>query len=466
MFQSGDFDKFDPQSKENQSTTDSATCGAEGETESADAPHWYGVSYSDGGNVSGASFYRTAPDQPKKSRRSKRVALVAGLVALAVLLSALAGFGGAMLAGKLLTTRSEQGGGLENSDVEQSTQLPGGTLYPIGDVSGYDFGAVSLQKNDGSALADSQNGSAGDAGLSLITAAALVKDSVVEITTTTTYYGTIAAGAGSGVIIHADGIIVTNNHVISGSDTIYVRLTNGNTYEAVVRGVDEDCDIAILKITPKETLTVAKLGYSGALAVGEEVIAIGNPLGELGGTVTNGIISALERRVQIDDTVMTLVQTNAAINSGNSGGGLFNMAGELIGIVNAKYAASGVEGLGFAIPIDTAMKSIDSLLRYGYIRGIPALGATVQEQAIRYGFTIRTVLYVFDAEESSGLLKNDIILTVDGVSVSTVSALKAIIREKAVGDTVELGISRNNKSQTVTVTLVEYIPSDANISFE
>ncbi|MBQ3483592.1 MAG: trypsin-like peptidase domain-containing protein [Clostridia bacterium] len=344
-------------------------------------------------------------------------------------------------------------------------------VYPYDTSIPYDFTAVTVPKNDGSTLAGSTNGSAGNAVGTVMQVAAAVKDSVVEIMTTTATYQGITAGAGSGVIIHADGIIVTNHHVIDDASTVRVRLTNGHTYAAYLRGSDEAGDIAILKIQPQETLTVARLGYSGALAVGEDVIAIGNPLGMLGGTVTDGIISALEREVEVDGVTMTLLQTNAAINSGNSGGGLFNLAGELIGVVNAKYAASGVEGLGFAIPVDTAAVSVGHLLEKGYIPGIPALGVTLTEIQVRNNGILMTAPCVYDAG-STALQKDDLIWALDGTtvavgtgsSVSSLDTLKNVLRANyRVGDTVTLTVYRPNGSTyeqtTVSVMLTEYIPT-------
>ena len=165
--------------------------------------------------------------------------------------------------------------------------------------------------------------------------------------------GHSSGGAGSGVIISENGYIITNHHVIEGAGAITVRLTNGCEYAAGVVGSDPDGDIALIKIDATD-LCAATIGSSKSVVVGQQVLAIGNPLGTLGGTVTDGIISALDRKIPIDGVEMTLLQTNAAINPGNSGGGLFNRSGELIGIVNAKRAETGVEGLGFAIPVDIA----------------------------------------------------------------------------------------------------------------
>lgn len=200
-----------------------------------------------------------------------------------------------------------------------------------------------------------------------------VADSVVEITTELITPGGllssyISEGAGSGVIITGYGLIVTNYHVIANATDIVVRLTDGSEYRATLVGSDRNSDLAVLKIDPAgKRLTVAPLGCSDDLVVGEDVIAIGNPLGSLGGTLTTGIISATERNITVDGVEMALLQTNAAINPGNSGGGLFNMAGELVGIVNAKMAGEDVEGLGFAIPIDYAHGIIEDLINYGYV---------------------------------------------------------------------------------------------------
>ncbi|MBQ2862637.1 MAG: trypsin-like peptidase domain-containing protein, partial [Clostridia bacterium] len=189
-----------------------------------------------------------------------------------------------------------------------------------------------------------------------------VRDTVVEIVTEniqeSAFYGQyVTSGAGSGVIINENGYIITNNHVVAGANTIYVRTTDQKEYKASLVGTDEESDIAVIKIDAT-SLKAATLGDSSAIKLGEAVIAIGNPLGSLGGTVTDGIISALDREVTIDGQEMRLLQTNAAVNPGNSGGGLFNMAGELIGVVNAKSSSSNsgatIEGLGFAIPINHA----------------------------------------------------------------------------------------------------------------
>lgn len=427
-------------------------------------PQWYGVSYN-GDDAHISPLYQI---EEKKKRRTKKIAIVAALLAACILLMTLAGFGGYRLAVYLKNNAPSP-----SDPPFVNTGTPSGidpsTVYGVGDAAQYDFAGAVIEKNDGTTLVDSTTGSVGSNAMSRIAAVAMVKDSVVEITTTAvSSYGQLTAGAGSGVIIHGDGIIVTNHHVIDGATTIYVRLTNGNTYEAYLRGTDEQNDIAVLKITPQETLTVAKLGCSSALALGEDVFAIGNPLGQLGGTVTSGIISALEREVNVNDETMTLLQTNAAINSGNSGGGLFNHAGELIGVVNAKYSASGVEGLGFAIPVDTAIVSINSLLDYGYIKGIADLGVTLSQKTVRInnGYYSQYVYmpYVYAAPVGSPLQAGDLIYKVGDTVLSTTdgtsfSLLKRIVRTYSVGQTVTLTIYRGGQQMTVSVTLTEYVPS-------
>lgn len=426
-------------------------------------PRWYGVSYQN----TGFTPFVTRPEEQRHKRRSK-LALIALIVAVCVLSLSVMGLGGYLIADYIndtLKAVGPSGGIIQPGSGGAGT---GGTAYSATGAEAYDYASVIINKNDGTGLLNSPNGSAGANATTRIAAVAAVRDSVVEISTTTvSNRGQLVAGAGSGVIVHRDGIIVTNNHVIEGVSNIYVRLTNGNTYQAYLRGTDEDNDIAVLKITPQETLTVARLGYSGALAYGEDVFAIGNPLGQLGGTVTEGIISALSRDVEMEDgTVMTLLQTSAAINSGNSGGGLFNMAGELIGVVNAKYSATGVEGLGFAIPVDTAIVSINTLLEKGYIPGIPALGVTIVDSTMQVSyFEYVNLPYVYEAEEGSVLQTGDWIYKINGTAVSSVSVLKRLVRTYRIGDTVTLTIYRNNRQQTVEVTLVEYIPEGVRVSF-
>ena len=291
-----------------------------------------------------------------------------------------------------------------------------------------------------------------------------VADSVVEIVTETVsysyFYGQgISEGAGSGVIIDANGYIVTNNHVIEGAKSIKVTLRNGNEYTAKLTGTDAEKDVALIKIEPKsdEKLTVATFGDSDKLSVGDKAVAIGNPLGQLGGTVTDGIISALDRKLTVDNNVMNLLQTDAAINPGNSGGGLFDGQGNLIGIVEAKASGDGsstnVEGLGFAIPINDVESIIGDLKAYGYVKGKPAsIGVTLQ--------TYMDMVYVYAVEENSpadkaGLEKGDKIMKIDGDEIKSSSDVKSKISESKAGDKLKFEVERNGEKKTIEVTIEE-----------
>lgn len=258
--------------------------------------------------------------------------------------------------------------------------------------------------------------------------------------------------------------------MVANANSITVKLNSGSKYDAAIVGCDENSDLAVIRIEPNEgeKLVSVKQGCSGDLVVGEWVVAIGNPLGTLGGTVTNGIISATERTITTSDgTTMTLLQTNAAINSGNSGGGLFNLQGELIGVVNAKYAASGVEGLAFAIPIDSAYEVEEDLIQYGYVRGIVDSGLEtldITESNYRYYYAqygIKTLgVYVISSEYCTDLQNADRILSVDGKEVKTTEELEKIIEEHKVGDKLSIRYySQEDKTEKTTeLTLREYVP--------
>ena len=291
-------------------------------------------------------------------------------------------------------------------------------------------------------------------------------DSVVEIQTETMstnklFAQAVESGAGSGVILSEDGYIVTNNHVIEGANTITVKTRDGKSYNAKLIGTDASTDLAVIKIEATG-LKPAVLGNSSELEVGDTAIAIGNPLGELGGTVTTGIVSALDREVTIDNQTMHLLQTNAAINPGNSGGGLFNDQGELIGIVNAKSSGSDIEGLGFAIPIDRAKDVITSLIDNGYVKGRASLGVTLTTGTTNNPLSneASTQVYIIEiqkgsAAEKAGLEAGDQILKVDDTDVEDISDVKTAVNSHKAGETMSITVLRDNNTQTVTVTLDE-----------
>ena len=272
------------------------------------------------------------------------------------------------------------------------------------------------------------------------------------------------------MIISEDGYIVTNNHVVEGANKITVRDKDGNEYAAELIGTDAKTDLAVIKVNANN-LSAAVLGNSASLSVGDEAIAIGNPLGELGGTVTRGIISALDREINIDGQAMTLLQTDTAINKGNSGGGLFNSQGQLIGIVNAKSSGSSVEGLGFAIPIDTAKPVIESLITSGYVTGRPQLGVSMvnitDEMSAFQSGVDELGVYVAkvnrgSAAEEAGLEIKDRIISVEGKEISTSDEIAKIIDGKKVGDTIKIVVERDRKKVSLNATLKEAVNTDDN----
>jgi serine protease Do len=321
----------------------------------------------------------------------------------------------------------------------------------------------------------------------VVNATAIAQNSVVEITTetvaTSSFFGQyVTEGAGSGVIISEDGYIITCDHVIEGASSVTVTLTNGVKYDATVVGGDKQTDIAILKINADEKLTASTIGSSTDLLVGETVIAIGNPLGTLGGSVSTGIVSALDREIDIDGQKYKLLQTNAAINPGNSGGGLFNINGELIGVVNAKQSGTVIEGLGFAIPIDSAIKIAEELITNGYISGRPQLGVLVQEinanttssniRNSEYSALINYIddygVYFLDYQknQSGDLSFGDRIVAINDIPVSTLADITSILQDFTVGDSLTLTVVRktidgrsvSSKMVQAGITLVESVP--------
>ena len=292
------------------------------------------------------------------------------------------------------------------------------------------------------------------------------KDSVVEITTESVSSGNsifdqyVSQGAGSGVIISEDGYIVTNNHVVNNATSFKVTTTDGIEFDAKIIGTDSQTDLAVIKIEA-QNLLAATLGDSDTLQVGDPAIAIGNPLGELGGTVTTGIISATDRQITIDNETMTLLQTDAAINPGNSGGGLFNSDGNLIGIVNAKESSTGIEGLGFAIPITPAKDVITELMQNGSVTSRPALKVSLydytsnnQAQNSKYKDGCYIVQIVRNgAADKAGLKQNDRIISFDGQDIHSTSDVKAILKKHKIGDTLKIVVERNSKKVEVEITL-------------
>ena len=390
-----------------------------------------------GGNNGGYNgySYSSAPQQPPVPEKKKgnkvllRVLVCIGVAAL--------GFGGG-LGGAVVASRAGLTG---NQVVVQQVQ----------------------RSTDGTTT-----GSTDGTSMSVQQIASVVSPSVVAITTeqmssSQTWFGGyyVQSGAGSGVIISQDGYILTCAHVVSGATSVKVQLNGSDeSYDATVVGQDSTSDIAVLKIDATG-LTPAVIGDSDALAVGEVAVAVGNPLGTLSNTVTDGIVSALNRQVTVQNNDMTLIQTDASISPGNSGGGLFNGNGELIGIVNAKSSYSEAEGIGFAIPINTAMEISQQLIENGSVArpalGVKILDVTDSQTAQQLGVSTMGV-YVVEVTkgggaESAGVQAGDRVLAVDDTAVSSSSDLKNYLKDKAVGDTVSLQVERDGKVLTLEITL-------------
>jgi serine protease Do len=275
------------------------------------------------------------------------------------------------------------------------------------------------------------------------------------------------SGSGSGVILTADGYIATCAHVVEGAKSITVTLNDDVSYPAEIVGTDARNDLAIIRIDATG-LVPATLGDSDMLTVGEDVIAIGNPLGELRGTATSGIVSAVRRSVVVEGSTMELVQTDAAISPGNSGGGLFNSSGRLIGIVNAKVSSNSAEGLGFAIPVNSVVNEINDLLHYGYVTGRAYLGVYTQNVTLSNGYGYYayggmrcveiTDVVPDSAADEAGLRAGDLILAVDGRTISTNDDLSDAIASYNAGEEAVLTVRRDGRRIECTVVFGEYVP--------
>lgn len=403
----------------------------------------------DGFHTTPQSFYtptssqNTSPNKRKKEKKKSGKGAMAAVLVVSILCSGVLGFGGGMLATKI---NGDNGSG-DGMKVQKVVET----------------------------VSTSSNGSDSMATEDIVEKTA---NSVVEIMTESVTTGSfsgnyITAGAGSGVIISENGYIVTNNHVIDGARTIKVTTKDGESYDATLVGTAAPTlDIALLKIDATG-LTPATLGNSDELQVGEKTVAIGNPLGQLGGTVTEGIVSALNRDISIDGVTMNLLQTNAEINPGNSGGGLFDDHGNLIGIVVAKSTGDEIEGLGFAIPVNDVSDVVEDLMKYGYVKGIVDTGLSLldisnSQTAMMYGVS-ETGVYVQGIEsgsaaESAGFMRGDRIVSVDSTQVKSSAEFDKAIKGKSVGDEVTVTVSRNGKTVDLKLVLGEYAPPSAQTS--
>ena len=396
------------------------------------------------------------PEQPKKAKKHHINGSKAARNVVALALAAAMGFVGGFAGAKV-----------------------GGTGKVVIQQAAPSTSASSSSSSDGSITSASASGSS----LSTEQVADLVSPSEVVITTEQVVYSQwswygqnqVESGAGSGVIISSDGYILTCAHVVDGASTITVTIDDKD-YTATLVGEDTTSDIAVIKIDA-DGLTPATVGDSDSLKVGQSVMAVGNPLGELGGTVTGGMISALNRSVTIQGTsstnTMSLIQMDASVSPGNSGGGLFNMNGELIGIVNAKSSSSDAEGLGFAIPINDAVSIANELISNGHTNSRAYLGVSVKTMssnaALYYNSTEGA--YVYSVEENSpaqaaGIKAGDVIFQIDDTQTPTEDDLRAALQNYHAGVQVVLHVFRSGEELVLPVTLGEWKPAETDGSGE
>lgn len=400
-----------------------------------------------------------APEKKKRSGTKAFVIVVASILVVSIVVFAeIAGI--LLLAKGLFPGRNAQSGKQGEAEITTADTVDySNTLINIADSpETTDIQTRTREKGELMSLED---------------AVAAVKDSVVEIRTeamvTAGRSQYVQSGAGSGIIISADGKIMTNHHVIDGATKITVRLTDGKTFEATLIGSDEEADIAVISIDPgSEKLTAAVLGNSDSLRAGQSIMVIGNPLGTLGGSVSAGIISATQRDIMTEEGYrMRLIQTDAGINPGNSGGGMFNLYGELVGVVNSKYADTDVESLGFAIPVNDAWKVADELMKYGHVKG----RITYCLQGLTVGNDQRRVVSFFESyyedivvvtavEGESSFQVGDVIERIGNTAVSNVSELSKALRQYKAGDTVKVYVRRGSASGTLNAVVEEAGVSD------
>ena len=382
--------------------------------------------------------YHYAASQNQSEKPPRRRAKVIALVLCCTILGMAAGFGGGYL-GASAAAKSRQASPTMVYEGERETQ-------PI-DITRVD---TSELMTPAEVYAQNVNSTVG------------IRTSI----TSTNFWGyqTTSAASGSGFIISSDGYILTNFHVIESSNSVTVTTYDGTEYDAEIIGYDQSMDIAVLKIDAKELVPVV-LGRSETLNVGDDVIAIGNPLGELTFSLTRGVVSALDRQVTLSGNVtMELIQTDCAINSGNSGGALFNMYGEVVGITNAKYSSSSsgasIDNIGFAIPVDDIRDIVDSIITNGYIVK-PYIGvsvSTVSNEATGYGLpggaSVQQIAEGSPAEKA-GLQVNDIITAVNGTEISSSGELVEIVGNCAPGDELTLSVYRQGETLELTLTVGE-----------
>lgn len=375
------------------------------------------------------------PHTPKNKKHSRGLALGLCGVAAACLLFA----GGAVVGNMAFggNANSDSGTSASTSDSAPTLQIN------------------SKPESDSSNSSDNYDTADGMAGEDIYKK---VNPSVVSVISTTAE----DTGSGSGVIMSKDGYIITNNHVVDGAQSVSVQLSDGTSLDAEIIGTDEQTDLAVIKVTPTSDLTAAEFGDSDELEPGEYAYAIGSPGGvQFANTITGGRISAINRDLTVNDRVMTLIQTDASINNGNSGGALINKYGQVVGITSAKlsgnaFGSATVEGMGFAIPINTAKDIVDELIQNGYVSGRPSIGITGQNVESADGKVSGVQVYSIDSRAkaaSEGLQVGDVITAVDGTPTPDMDKVNELKQDKKAGDKLTLSVYRISTGKTLNITI-------------
>ena len=391
----------------------------------------------------GENSYRTGSTRPPK----RRSGIIAFLLILTIVLAGAVSLLG-MMNIRLFQTLANNGDLLVDK-----RPIPSASTTPSTGISSPQ-GELKLELADPPAAVDNipQAG-----GLSLQEIYSRCIDSVVSIACQSGK----KQSTGTGVVLSADGYIVTNAHVIDGASRIRVSLTDGRSFDAGIVGTDKLSDLAVLYVQATD-LKPAQFGNSDFLRVGDAVCAIGDPLGEeLRGTMTNGIVSAINRDITVDGRTMTLIQTNAALNPGNSGGPLINCHAQVVGInamkIGDNLSAAGVEGLGFAIPSTTVASIVSQLMEQGFVSGRPALDFEGEDVSALYQhyYHLPAGVYVTAAGENAPLEEGDVITALNGIRIKGVEELEQALAGCAVGDKVTVSVFRNYQSEELTLTVVE-----------
>ena len=375
------------------------------------------------------------PHTPKNKKHSRGLALGLCGVAAACLLFA----GGAVVGNMAFggNANSDSGTSASTSDSAPTLQIN------------------SKPESDSSNSSDNYDTADGMAGEDIYKK---VNPSVVSVISTTSE----GTGSGSGVIMSKDGYIITNNHVVDGAQSVSVQLSDDTSLDAEIIGTDEQTDLAVIKVTPTSDLTAAEFGDSDELEPGEYAYAIGSPGGvQFANTITGGRISAINRDLTVNDRVMTLIQTDASINNGNSGGALINKYGQVVGITSAKlsgnaFGSATVEGMGFAIPINTAKDIVDELIQNGYVSGRPSIGITGQNVESADGKVSGVQVYSIDSRAkaaSEGLQVGDVITAVDGTPTPDMDKVNELKQDKKAGDKQTLSVYRISTGKTLNITI-------------